>query len=360
MEASGRGAATTLEIAHPHAEASGLVGVQSWPVLREMGWDVAFWFVSERDATRAVAAAGRRGGRWEVVRLERRGGRRGTKRTEDAETIARAGSWIYVLGSQFGPKRGPLEHERHFVARFNEALVSPRRARLVADVEVARRPFLLHRIVNDALREAGVKVLADPELRERFVVRARERGARKGKRWSRLLRGDDVPVNVEGAAFLPGGHLLLGLRFPTTADGHPILIELEGIDRYLDAPRVPPEVVAVRVLRSIGSRRAPAGVRGLDVLGSEIHLLTGDLDSKPEKSAVLARHPRAARAASAHWAAPLAAGAHAPQELPARRVRAFGDGPPVEGLATHRGAIWYAHDDEVVRLSAAPVERDGA
>lgn len=346
----------TFRVEHPNNEASGLLGIQSPLVLRKMGWDVAFWIVSdELEAGRAVAALGRRqrGGKWDVVRLGRRGGK-DAKTTDDAETLARAGSWVYVLGSQFGSKDGPLELQRHFIARFNEALVAQRGKRLSAELEVARRPFLLHRLVNDALREAGVDVFArEPAVQEEFVKPVLERGVKKRKRWSKLLRPDDTPVNVEGATFLPGGNLLLGLRFPVTADGHPLLVELEGIDRYFDAPRVPPEIVAVRVVTPIGSRSAPAGVRELDYLGGEIHLITGNLDSKPEESALLAHHPRAANAPNEHWVVPLAQGAGAATELPARRVRSFAEGASVEGLALHGDDVWYAHDDDVIRLSVA-------
>jgi hypothetical protein len=348
-----------FRIDHPNNEASGLLGLQSAPVLRKMGWDVAFWIVSdELDAHRAIAALGRRakGAAWDVVPLRPETG--GAKATQDAETLARAGSWVYVLGSQFGSKDGPLEVERHFVARFNEALVTPHRTRLVANVEVARHPFLLHRLVNDAIRAAKVKVYAhEREVQEEFVRPVLERGAKKGKRWSKLLRAEDTPVNVEGATFLPGGHLLLGLRFPVSADGHPILVELEGIDRYFDSPRVPPEVVAVRTVPGIGSRAAPAGVRELDCVGAEIHLVTGNLDSKPEESALLARHPRAANAPNEHWVVPVAQGEDRRRELPARRVRTFGDGASVEGLALFGGDAWYAHDDDVIRLSVASASR---
>lgn len=37
-----------------------------------------------------------------------------------------------------------------------------------------------------------------------------------------LVRPDDAPINIEGATFMGDGGLLLGLCFPTTADGHPL------------------------------------------------------------------------------------------------------------------------------------------
>jgi hypothetical protein len=345
-------------IDHPRNEASGLLGMQNRSVLAALGWDAGFWIVcDEAPGEEALAALGRRdGGEWEVVRLRSRARWPGrAKRTEDSETLARAGSWVYVFGSQFGTKDGTLQPRRHFVARFNEALVTARKGRLRARVELRRRPFLLHRLVNDALRAANVEVRgATSKAHARFVAPALERGTKRGKRWAERLRPDDAPINVEGATFLPGGHLLLGLRYPVTAEGHPILVELEGIDRYFEDGGAPdPEVVAVRVVTSIGSRDAPAGVRELDSLGADVHLVTGDLDSKPEESALLAGDPRAADAPNEHWTVPLALGVDGPAELTGRRVRRFDESASVEGLALAADEIWYAHDDDRIRLEVA-------
>lgn len=344
-----------IVIPHPHDEASGLLGIQNRAIVRALGWDTGFWVVAdERRAEGALAALGRRGEAWEVVPLSARARWRGRrKRTEDAETLARAGSWVYVFGSQFGTKAGKLQPRRHFVARFNEALVRVRDGALRVRLEVRRRPFLLHRLVNDALREAGIRVHgAGSEAHETLVGGALARGRRR--RWGERLRPDDAPVNVEGATFLPGGHLVLGLRHPVSEDGHPLLVELEGIDRYFEgAGRRGPEVVAVRVLENVGSRDAPAGIRELDALGGEVHAITGALDSKPEESALLRQDPAAARAPNEHWAVPLALGADGATALEARLVRRFDEDASVEGVALAGDDVWYAHDDDEIRLEVA-------
>src|SRR5512134_3080784 len=178
-----------FRIEHPQNEASGLLGIQSRAVLRELGWERGFWIVSdEQDASRAVAALGRGGdGSWAVVPLRARGPAP-RKRTEDAETLARAGSWVYVVGSQYAAKEGPLEPRRHFVARFDEALVEARGGAMRARVEVARRPFLLHRLVNDALARFRVKVLgAGSAVHAEYVEPVRKKGEAKRKRWAELL-----------------------------------------------------------------------------------------------------------------------------------------------------------------------------
>jgi hypothetical protein len=352
----------TFRIEHPHNEASALLGLQGGMLLRDLGWDVGFWIVSdERDGASSIASLGRRGGEWQVLPLRARGrGQGARKRTEDAETLARAGSWVYAFGSQFGAKEGPLEASRHFVARFNEALVRLRGKRLTADVEVARRPFLLHRLVNDAVRNAGLELLEPAaEVRRGFVHPPRKKGKKAGKRWAALVREEDVPVNVEGATFLPGGHLLLGLRYPVTADGHPILVELAGIDRYFDRPRDPPDVIAVYVLGSAGRRSAPAGLRELDCIGGELHAVTGNLDSRPEESALVDGVKGAERAPGEHWAVPLEQLLAGKRTLTGRLVRRFDGSARVEGIALVGGDVWYAHDDEAIRLEVDERRNEG-
>ena len=102
-----------------------------------------------------------------------------------------------------------------------------------------------------------------------------------------------------------------------------------------------------------------AGIRELDYLGGEIHLITGNLDSKPEESALLAHHPRAAHAPNEHWVVPLAQGKAARRELHGRRVRGFDEGAAVEGLALYGDDVWYVHDDDVIRLSVDRAEPAG-
>ena len=71
-------------------------------------------------------------------------------RTEDGEALAHHDGWVYVFGSHFGSKAGPLRPRRAFVARFREddAATGP------LPVQVVRNRFRLHRAVNDALAAA--------------------------------------------------------------------------------------------------------------------------------------------------------------------------------------------------------------
>ena len=170
-------------IDHPHNEASALIAIHNHHLLERFGWDVGFWIASdEHPAHQAIAALGRRhkkrkreDGGWQVVRLECRRSKHASRGTDDCEAMARAVGWVYVFGSQYGSKDGPLDPRRHFVARFNESLVEARRGRLTATMDVARRPFLVHRLVNDALRASGLDVIAVGKRERKAFIRATRR-----------------------------------------------------------------------------------------------------------------------------------------------------------------------------------------
>ena len=107
-------------------EASGLMTVEDESLLEAHRWDLAFWAVlDEGEIEDCVAIIGhRRGadvsGGWEIERLHARPiGDAG--KTEDAEAITYYDGWVYVFGSHFGSKDGPLQPKRGFVARFRES-----------------------------------------------------------------------------------------------------------------------------------------------------------------------------------------------------------------------------------------------
>ena len=102
-------------------------------------------------------------------------------------------------------------------------------------MKVVRPAFLLHRLINDALRAAGIELVARGEHEvEDLVEPAREKGRDEHKGWRRRVAPDDYPINIEAAAFLQliayfieGRPFSLGLalgllvlmagRFPTRA-----------------------------------------------------------------------------------------------------------------------------------------------
>jgi hypothetical protein len=356
-----------FEIDHPHNEASGILHLSNRTVTDRYGWQEAFWIVSdEGEAHQAVGALGRTtAGGWEVVRLAAKKARRSSGHTTgDAEAIARAGGWVYVFGSQFGEKDGPLEPNRHWVARFNEGLLEPGKKRIRGLVRVERPAFLLHRLVNDALRDAGIALIERGEREaDDQVGPARADAGKKGKKWRRRLRDEDHSINVEAATFLPHGRLLLGLRYPCTADGHPLVVEIDGIDRLFAKKSRrrrlgAPEVTRVAYLGNVGSRERPTGIRDLAQEGTLIHAITGDLDSDAEDSDILADHPEGAREVSCHHTFRLPRSTDL--ALEADLVRQFDADANVEGISvSDDGTVWYVHDSESIVLERVPPGEGG-
>ena len=348
----------------PH-QASGLVACTADAVRSGLGLDPAYWTVLDDGAVeRCIALIGRRAGtpeptaNWRSACLDATVTTGGGK-TAGAEAIASHQGWVYVFGSAHGGPRGPLQKERSFVARFHEEDVRiDEDGALSANLHVAAEPFALHRLVNDALVHAGVPLFAfSPRYLERTVHKARRKALEKGRKWSWRIACDDVPIDIEGAAFTPEGHLLLGLRLPLTRHGEPIVVEVRHPSRLFDAGASEPQAGRVFVVRGVGSRQVPLGVRDLhvDAEAGILHALLGDLDSNPEDSLLIAEHPEGARAESVHVRMALPA---APKTLRARAARAlsvlnaklvhrFEGLHRVEGIAVDEGQRFlYVSDEE--------------
>jgi hypothetical protein len=326
-------------------EASGLLPVADRPLLDAHGWDLAFWVVLDEGAVEvSVAVVGHAAGAeidagWSIERLHAivEGDQ---VKTEDAEAVARHDGWIYVFGSQFGKKDGPLQPKRSFVARFRETDVRHVLEPPAAALAVARPPFLLHRLVNDALRDGGPEpVRLGPRSHRALIAATRARGRTQ-------VRDDDLPLNVEGAAFRDDGTLLLGLRFPTTADGRPLLVELDGIQRLFEPGGGLPEVRGFWVLDAVGRDGTMAGVRDLALHDGELHVVTGNIDAREKGSVLLEDYPGGAHTMATHWRAKLPPTRRS-GHLAAERVREFPDLSAIEGIAVDaHGRVFYVSDED--------------
>jgi hypothetical protein len=269
-------------------------------------------------------------------------------RTEDAEACAARDGFVYVLGSQFGKKAGPLSARRSWIARVSEPSLAEAAAGGRARLEIARLRFGLHRAVNDALVGAGLELLRlGPRAREAYVEASIAVGEQKGKRWAGRIRRGDHPINVEAVEFRADGRLLVGLRYPATAEGHPILVEVDDVEALFSDGEEVPRCGSVWVLGDVGTAGAPAGVRGLDSAGGDcFDAVVGDLDASGKSATVLEDHPQGARAASEHVRfslPPAADGGVVPSEV----VHHFGDVRRVEGVAVdHEGHAHYVIDEE--------------
>ena len=356
---------------HPN-EASGLLVIEDGALLGAHGWDLGFWAVlDEGEIADCVAAIGHRSGLpqeegWEIERLHARvTGNAG--KTEDAEAITRdhRTGTVYILGSHFGSKSGPLQPKRGFVARFRETEVGHVTEDPAMDLEVARRSFVLHRLINDAFDEHGIGLIPLGEGAHKALIEATiERGKEEGKKWSGLVREDDYPINIEGAAFRQDGSLLLGLRFPTAATGRPLLVELDGIDRLFEE-NGRPEVLGFWTVDAVGRGGDMAGVRDLALHntegGEELHVVTGNVDSRDKGSVLIGDYPGGRETIATHFRCAIPSGTHS-GELEGKLVREFPTLPRVEGLAVadNDRAYYVTDEDEGVHLRLTRFLEGGA
>jgi hypothetical protein len=327
----------------PPNEASGLLAAHP-EVAGALGFVDAYWVAldePDKDPSRLLAVVGRRGdGVWLAlrVRVEVASQTRSAPAPDDPESLARHASWVYVFGSHFGRKAGPLQAKRHFVARFRERDAVLARGAARIPLHVRGGDFRLHRTINDAL-EASAIDLAKPTPRETAAYLKDGVIAASGGR----VRRADWPLNIEGAAVGPDGALWLGLRIPNTRAGDAIVLKTTGVGSLFgDRGRF--RVEQVIPLLGTGETGAPTGVRSLHFEGDVLHAIVGNLDSS-SKSVVVQENEGGARRKSEHWTWSAAAPT-------ATRVRTLGDRRKVEGLARTPSDGWlYAVDDEdVIRL----------
>jgi CHAD domain-containing protein len=354
-----------LEVEIDPNEASGMSPLTAPAVLAAHGWDQAFWVILDDVPVDAgIVAVGHRADAghpeqgWEARRLATRPeGSEGP--TDDGEDCLRHDGWVYLIGSHYGSKEGPLELERQFIGRFREDDLTGPVDAADTSLEIAHTGFRLHRAVNDALVDAGLELfdLSGP-AREATVGAAIAAGQRDEASWAGLVRPEDLPINIEGAAARPDGTVLLGLRFPVTAAGEPIVVEIAGLRELFGDDSPTPEVRGVWVLGGIGHPPAPAGVRGMaERPEGGFHVLTGNLDSTGKGSILVEEHPEAGRARSAHFLVDLPA-RRGGGRVEARMLREFPGLRRVEGVGSdHLGRLFYVTDeDERVHLRYAEVD----
>lgn len=343
---------TTVDLAHEGNEASDLVHVDNDALLDAHGWDVGFWTVlDEGPVEECIAVFGHTRGQaqdrgWEIFRLPVDAGPE-TGRTEDAEAVARHDGWIYVVGSHYGSKGGPLQAKRAFIARFAEQTIDRTVSELELSIDVRRNKFRLHRLINDALDASDVVAITPGDtVRTRLIARTIERGTARNKTWVDRLTERDVPINIEGAAFRPNGNLLLGLRFPTTAEGEPILVELAGVPDQFDGAATPLTVTHVWELSGVSPPEVLVGFRALSHSGGDVYdAIIGSIDATGKGSALLEDHPQGADVHCTHWRFRLPPD-YRGGPVPAEKVRDFPDLRNVEGLSIEDAQAFYVTDED--------------
>lgn len=286
-------------------EASDLAEVHEPGLLEAEGWDQAFLTVlDEGPVEDCIAVLGHAAGAgltdgWSSHRLAF-SAHSDAGKTEDAEAVAIRDGRVYVLGSHYGSKTGPLEAKRHFVARFDQAELCEGLEGCTPTLEIARTRFRLHRAVNDALAASGIELfeLSEP-AHEALIDATIKRGRKKDKGWVDFVGDDDLPLNIEGAAFGEDGTLHLGLRFPTTAAGQPLIVAVPDVDVLFDEPGAVPSCGEVWWLQA-GSAGRPEGIRAMDPSRGGFQLITGSLDALDKDSALVDHHPESGQAGCVH------------------------------------------------------------
>ncbi len=351
---------TTIDLERGGNEASDLLPVENDALLAAHSWDRGFWTVlDEGHVEDSVAVLGHRAGAgdregWEIHALTCLAGEN-SGRTTDGEACARHDGWVYVVGSHYGSKDGPLQAKRAWLARFHEQSIDREVPETDVSLQIERNQFRLHRVINDALDEADVvPIVPGDAVRDRFIAQTLERGERKGKSWAHRLRDRDVPSNVEAAAFRPSGTLLLGLRFPTSADGEPLIVELAGVPEMFEDAEAWPRVERVWVLEGATPPGTLTGFRALSHAGEgTFDAIIGSIDATGKGSVLLDDHPAGAEVESAHWRFTLPAGGTIDEAIRVRgeHVRTLDGLRNVEGLSVEGGRAHYVTDeDERIQL----------
>ncbi|WDZ86939.1 hypothetical protein [Micromonospora cathayae] len=326
-------------------EASDLLPVRSTALLRHHRARRGFWTVLDEGPVEQCLALllEREDGEWIAEHVDADAGVE-NGRTEDGEALAYHDGWVYVLGSHFGSKGGPLRPRRAFVARFREddaAGPGP------LPVRVVRNSFRLHRVLNDALAAATFPTLPPGDLvRARFISETVARGTSRAKRWVRRLTETDLPLNVEGAAFTPSGSLLLGLRFPVTTDGEPILVEVTGVPEMFAEPPAWPRAVRTYALTGVTPPGTLTGFRAVAATDDGgFTAIIGSIDALGKGSVLLDEYPHGGEVTSRHVRFRLPAG---PEEqlVPGELVADLAPFHHVEGVAEVDGRRFYVTDED--------------
>jgi hypothetical protein len=332
-----------VELTAAGNEASDLLPVLDKDLLAELGARHAYWTVlDEGPVEECLAMLVETPGGWTARHVSADPGEH-SRRTEDGEALARHDGWVYVLGSHFGSKAGPLRPKRAFIARFQES------AKPV--LQVVRHRFALHRAVNDALAELAAighpVAPAGPAaaVHAGFIEETLRRGQAKAKDWVDQLLHGDHPINIEGAAFTPAGTLLIGLRWPVTAAGEPILVELAGVPELFGpaAGSASLRVVGAYALTGVGP--GPVGVRALAARADGSYdVIVGSIDALNKGSVLLDEHPAARDATCRH--ARFTLPTTAPAVIATRLVADLAPLHHVEGVAELDGGALYVTDED--------------
>lgn len=265
-------------------QASGISRVRSGKLLEALGATEAYWLVSDEGKCEETIRLTWRGanGVWQSAPAKHRGPV--PVKTDDAEELAHWNGAVYIIGSHSAKKNGEPEIERHFFASFREDAVTVSGTGPLIEIGVNVRVLRLpegatFQAVNDALKHSALIPAGEAET--------------KAVNLARFAREGDRLLNIEGFDFLNDGSALVGLRFPVTADGTPLLLHMTGLVERFEDPAVQIRFEGPWTIRDAGTPERPRGIRALrhDERG-RLHIGTGSLERSP--GILLRDHPKAA------------------------------------------------------------------
>lgn len=306
----------TLET--PLNEASGLAQVRDPALLRGLDADAA-WFVihDEGTAHSMVSIVVRSRGAFSVVPFEVDAGR-GTRLT-DAEALTLDGDDVLIVGSGFIGPKNRVDERRSFIAKVR-APRAPEHRGQPAPIDIVELGASLMNGINHALEESDL----DTMPLAKSVAK-------------KMPTADTQPINIEGAAVV-NDDLVLGLRWPVTQSGNPILAIVHAFRSLFAMPESPLRISLVS-LPDVGSGKRPSGIRGLSSRPgpgsnpSVLHAIIG-----PTDRSIAAEKARAS--ALEHIAIDL----NNPATV--ESIRTFEGYRKIEGLAPCGNDWIYALDDE--------------
>lgn len=316
---------TRVALPAPLNEASGMAPVRPPSILGELEADEAWYVIhDEGDLGAMVSIIVRRGTDYAVLPLAIEpsdsvpAGR--SFELTDAEAIAldeSAGSSFLIVGSGFIGPKNRVDQRRSFVARVDH------RSGLTATATVVELGSSLMDAVNEALDAEQVDTM--PLAKS------------VGKK---LPSPNTQLVNIEGAVVV-GRDLVLGLRWPVSKRGEPILATIPNFSGLFDAETPAPRVDLTPIV-GVGSPKRPAGIRALSSVPGKattlVHAIIG-----PTDRSIAAKNVRAA--ALEHITIDLGLTPDSERST-VRSIRSFEGYRKVEALAP-LGDDWiYALDDE--------------
>ncbi len=280
-------------------EASSLLAVRSSNLLSQLNMDQAWWLAHDEAGLGGMVsvlysvfgADEDLDESWQVTALQLAVTGDDPVLT-DAEALAFTDGFVFVFGSSFIGPKGILDQRRSFVARFCEHDVTETGAATKKDESKKKNPKKnktmlsaptsvlnlgahITRSINKAIEAQDLQLLKPHSRVAKQIKKSIKAGAD--------LDSEMQPINIEGAAFI-GDDLVLGLRWPVSSQGQPLVARITGARQILLSDTWSVEALAdcPTTIYSVdvdGTPKRPAGIRGMTIDPAEpketLHLIAG-------------------------------------------------------------------------------------